>query len=69
MNTRCCCASEENAQNGAEKHLLSIVLNSAYHVRYEMPDQRELIVTSHSARIGETPKKRRRVKIRDFCGV
>jgi hypothetical protein len=36
-----------------EKHILTIVLNSTYHIRYEMPDQEHLIVTSRSTRIGE----------------
>jgi hypothetical protein len=36
-----------------EKHILTIVLNSTYHIRYEMPDARHLIVTSRSTRIGE----------------
>jgi hypothetical protein len=36
-----------------EKHLLTIVLNSTYHIRYEMPDSNRLIVTSRSTRIGE----------------
>jgi hypothetical protein len=36
-----------------EKHLLTIVLNSTYHIRYEMPDAKRLIVTSRSTHIGE----------------
>jgi hypothetical protein len=36
-----------------EKHILTIVLNSTYHIRYEMPDARRLIVTSHSTHVGE----------------
>ncbi len=36
-----------------EKHLLTIVLNSTYHIRYEMPDPKRLIVTSRSTHIGE----------------
>ena len=36
-----------------EKHILTVVLNSTYHIRYEMPDARHLIVTSRSTRIGE----------------
>ena len=36
-----------------EKHILTIVLNSTYHIRYEMPDAKRLIVTSHSTHIGE----------------
>jgi hypothetical protein len=36
-----------------EKHILTIVLNSTYHIRYEMPDSSRLIVTSRSTHIGE----------------
>jgi hypothetical protein len=36
-----------------EKHILTIVLNSTYHVRYEMPDSNHLIVISRSTHIGE----------------
>jgi hypothetical protein len=36
-----------------EKHILTIVLNSTYHIRYEMPDPNYLIVTSRSTHIGE----------------
>jgi hypothetical protein len=36
-----------------EKHILTVVLNSTYHIRYEMPDARHLIVTSRSTHIGE----------------
>ena len=36
-----------------EKHILTVVLNSTYHIRYEMPDPKHLIVTSRSTRIGE----------------
>jgi hypothetical protein len=36
-----------------EKHLLTIVLNTTYHIRYEMPDAQHLIVTSRSTRVGE----------------
>ena len=36
-----------------EKHILTIVLNSTYHIRYEMPDSKRLIVTSRSTHIGE----------------
>ena len=36
-----------------EKHILTIVLNSTYHIRYEMPDAKRLIVTSRSTHIGE----------------
>jgi hypothetical protein len=31
-----------------EKHILTIVLNTTYHIRYEMPDAKRLIVTSRS---------------------
>jgi hypothetical protein len=36
-----------------EKHILTVVLNTAYHVRYEMPDSNHLIVTAHSTHVGE----------------
>jgi hypothetical protein len=36
-----------------EKHILAVVLNSTYHIRYEMRDSKHLIVTSRSTRIGE----------------
>ncbi len=36
-----------------EKHLLTIVLNSTYHIRYESLDPQHLIVTSRSTRVGE----------------
>ena len=36
-----------------EKHILTVVLNSTYHIRYEMPDPKHLIVTSRSTHIGE----------------
>lgn len=36
-----------------EKHILTIVLNTTYHVRYEMPDANHLIVTAHSTHVGE----------------
>ncbi len=54
--------SRELAHNGDEyevllrlyeKHILTIVLNSTYHIRYEMPDSNRLIVTSRSTHIGE----------------
>jgi hypothetical protein len=54
--------SREVAHNGDEsdvllrlyeKHILTIVLNSTYHIRYEMPDSKRLIVTSRSTHIGE----------------
>ncbi len=36
-----------------EKHMLTVVLNSTYHIRYETPDPKHLIVTSRSTHIGE----------------
>ncbi|MGB6945496.1 MAG: hypothetical protein WBE37_24070 [Bryobacteraceae bacterium] len=54
--------SRELAHNGDEydvllrlyeKHILTIVLNSTYHIRYEMPDSQHLIVTSRSTHVGE----------------
>jgi hypothetical protein len=36
-----------------EKHLLTVVLNTTYHIRYKMPDPKRLIVTSRSTHIGE----------------
>jgi hypothetical protein len=36
-----------------EKHILTIVLNSTYHIRYEMADPQHLVVTSRSTHIGE----------------
>ncbi len=36
-----------------EKQILAVVLNTTYHVRYEMPDARHLNVTSRSTRIAE----------------
>ena len=36
-----------------EKHILSVVLNTTYRVRYSMPDAQHLTVTSHSTRIAE----------------
>jgi hypothetical protein len=36
-----------------EKHVLTVVLNSTYHVQYEMPDAEHLLVTSRSTRIAE----------------
>jgi hypothetical protein len=36
-----------------EKHILTVVLNTRYHVRYEMPDSKHLIVASRSTHIGE----------------
>ena len=36
-----------------EKHILAVVLNTTYRVRYSMPDAQHLIVTSRSTRIAE----------------
>lgn len=36
-----------------EKHILTIVLNTTYRVRYEMPDANHLIVNAHSTHVGE----------------
>jgi hypothetical protein len=36
-----------------EKYVVTVVLNSDYHVRYELPDAQHLVVTSHSTRVGE----------------
>jgi hypothetical protein len=36
-----------------EKHMLTVVLNSTYHIRYETPDPKQLIVTSRSTHVGE----------------
>jgi hypothetical protein len=36
-----------------EEHLLTVILNTTYHVRYSMPDAQHLIVTSRSTRIAE----------------
>lgn len=36
-----------------EKHILTIVLNTTYHIRYEMPDSKHLIVKSRSTHVGE----------------
>ncbi|HEX5230484.1 MAG TPA: hypothetical protein VFW44_22385 [Bryobacteraceae bacterium] len=36
-----------------EKHVLTVVLNTAYRVYYEMPDARHLLVTSRSTHVGE----------------
>lgn len=36
-----------------EKHILTIVLNTTYHVRYQMPDANRLIVTARSTHVGE----------------
>jgi hypothetical protein len=36
-----------------EGHILTVILNTTYHVRYSMPDAQHLIVTSRSTRIAE----------------
>ena len=36
-----------------EKHVITVVLNTTYHVRYEMPDAQHLVVMSRSTHIGE----------------
>ena len=36
-----------------EKHILTVVLNANYHVRYGMLDAKRMYVTSHSTRIAE----------------
>jgi hypothetical protein len=36
-----------------KKQILTVVLNSNYHIRYEMPDARRMYVISHSTRIAE----------------
>jgi hypothetical protein len=36
-----------------EKHILTVVLNTTYHVRYQMPDAEHLIVSSRSTHVGE----------------
>jgi hypothetical protein len=41
-----------------EKHLLTVVLNSTYHVRYSTPEPRHLIVTSRSTRIAEVQEEK-----------
>jgi len=54
--------SKQTAHNGDEydiflrlyeKHVLTVVLNANYHVRYTAPDAQHLLVTSHSTRIAE----------------
>ncbi len=44
-----------------EKHILTVVLNTNYHVRYETLDPQRMYVTSHSTRIAELkdPKRNR----------
>jgi hypothetical protein len=36
-----------------EKHVLTVVLNTEYHIRYAMPDPQELTIASRSIRIAE----------------
>jgi hypothetical protein len=36
-----------------EEHILTVILNTTYHVRYSVPDAQHLIVTSRSTRIAE----------------
>lgn len=36
-----------------EEHILTVILNTTYHVRFSMPDAQRLIVTSRSTRIAE----------------
>jgi hypothetical protein len=36
-----------------KKHVLTVVLNTEYHVRYEVPDARHMYVTSRSTRVAE----------------
>jgi hypothetical protein len=36
-----------------EEHILTVILNTTYHVRYSLPDTQHLIVTSRSTRIAE----------------
>jgi hypothetical protein len=36
-----------------EKHILTVVLNTNYHVQYEMPDPKHLVIVARSTRIGE----------------
>jgi hypothetical protein len=36
-----------------EKHVLTVVLNTTYHVRFNAPDAQHLMVTSYSTRIAE----------------
>jgi hypothetical protein len=36
-----------------EEHILTVILNTTYHIRYSAPDAQHLIVTSRSTRIAE----------------
>jgi hypothetical protein len=36
-----------------EKHLVTVVLNTTYHIRYRMPDSQHLLVSSRSTHVGE----------------
>ena len=51
-----------------EKHILTIVLNSTYHIRYEMPDPKHLIVTSRSTHIGEVKDPGKSYRRRSAAG-
>jgi hypothetical protein len=42
-----------------EKHILTVVLNTEYHVQYGMVDPRRMIVTSRSTRIAEVTDPKR----------
>jgi hypothetical protein len=42
-----------------KKHILKVVLNTNYHVRYVMPDRQRMYVTSHSTRIAELKDPKR----------
>lgn len=42
-----------------EKHILTVVLNSDYHVLYSMPDAHRMTVTSYSTRIAEVKNPKR----------
>ncbi len=42
-----------------KKHILKVVLNTNYHVRYGMPDPQRMYVTSRSTRIGEVKDPKR----------
>ena len=42
-----------------EKHILTVVLNANYHIRYAMPDRKRMTVDSHSTRIAEVKDPKR----------
>jgi hypothetical protein len=42
-----------------EKHILTVVLNANYHVRYTMVDAQRMTVTSHSTRIAQVKDSKR----------